>query len=597
MKPFAGLLEKILEKITGLDYLARKYKTLPEAETITGFMSNALDCLDIRYAFNTRQIKLIPKSGPLVVVANHPFGAIDGMILTLLICSIRKDVRVLGNYFLARIPGMRDILISVDPFGTRSSHGKNLQPLRESVRWLKQGGVIVTFPSGEVSSWSLKHQRIMDPAWSRTIGKLVQMSEANVLPVYFHGRNSLLFQYAGMVHPLLRTCLLPRELIRKQGTEVRLRLGQSISWATLKRLDSSEKVTRYIRFRTYLLRNVDATVLNTRRHEQVDKTGRLKQQEIIDKIPIEQIQAEVSALPQQQCLITSGDLKIYYTTASQSPMLMQEIGRLREVTFRQASEGTGKAVDIDLFDSYYHHLFLWNCEKQEVVGAYRLGIVSEILNKYGRKGLYTHSLFRYKKKILPLLGSAIEVGRSFVRSEYQKSFSALNLLWKGIGIFVVQQKEYPVLFGPVSISKDYEILSRHLIIDCLTLNNFENRLSSMVKPRRPYRSSRKGAWIKQEMGAIEDLSLVSDIVSELEHDNKGIPILVKQYLKLGGKFIGFNIDPDFNNVVDGLILVDLRDTDRQILNKYMGAERAQLFLDGLSSQLSEPAQDSFYRMK
>ncbi len=587
LKPVSGILERCLEVLTGLDYLAGKYRQLPKSNKVTDFLEHILDCLQVRYSLNINALEQIPKSGPLVVVANHPFGAIDGIILTLIICSQRDDVRVLGNYFLGRLPGLRKILISVDPFGTSASTEKNLRPLRDSVRWLQQGGVIVTFPAGEVSSWSMQQQRVTDPVWSKTIGKLVQMSQASVLPVYFHGRNSLTFQNAGMVHPLLRTCLLPWELIRKQDSTIQLRLGQNIQWTTLKRLDTAEKVVRYLRFRTYLLRNISSGDTRPVLPELIRKSQQ-HSQPVQTAIAKTALQAEVAALPESSCLTESGEFQIFSTTADQSPLLLQEIGRLREITFRQVGEGTGKSTDIDLYDSYYHHLFLWHREKQEIVGAYRLGVVQDILPRFGRKGLYTYSLFKYKKKILPLLSCAIEVGRSFVRAEYQKSFSALNLLWKGIGIFVVRHGKCPVLFGPVSISKDYEILSRHLIVDCLTLNNFENTLSALVKPRRPYRSKRKDAWIKQEMSAIDDLSLVSDIVSELENDKKGIPVLVKQYLKLGGKFVGFNIDPDFNNVVDGLILVDLRETERQILNKYMGKERAEQFLASLQAQTGLP---------
>lgn len=580
-KPVAHLLERSAERLTGLDYLARKYRTLPVVDDVDGFLQQALDCLRVHFSLNSEALDHFPEHGPVIVVANHPFGAIDGMILTLLVYRLRRDVRILGNYFLARIPGISDLLFAVDPFAGKGSATRNLRPLRDCLKWLQQGGVVISFPSGEVAHYSLRQQRIIDPPWSKTIGKLVQASQATVFPVYFHGRNSLLFQYAGLLHPLLRTCLLPHELIRKQGETIRLQAGEPLEWSKLKRLDSAEKITRYLRLRTFLLHN----------HLQVSKPPRgrnhnnikLKEspaKKIIAAIPVHQLMTEIESLTPSQCLIESGEYEVYIARADDIPMVMQEIGRLRELTFRQAGEGTGRSMDLDLYDSYYHHLFLWNREQHELVGAYRLGIVHEILQHYGRKGLYTCSLFRFKSGIVPLLDRAIEVGRSFVRCEYQKSFLALNLLWRGIGVFVAEHPTCPVLFGPVSISNEYGLVSRHLLVDCLRLHNFEPALSPYVKARRPWRSGGDLSWRKQDLDAIDDLNLVSDIVSAMEKDNKGVPILVRQYLKLGGRFVGFNIDPEFADVVDGLIFVDLRNTRRSMLNKYMGADHAAAFLAG-----------------
>jgi len=580
-KPVARLLERSAERLTGLDYLARKYRTLPVADDVAGFLQQALDCLRVRFTLNSEALDHFPEHGPVIVVANHPFGAIDGMILTLLVYRLRRDVRILGNYFLARIPGISDLLFAVDPFAGKGSATRNLRPLRDCLKWLQQGGVVITFPSGEVAHYLLRQQRIIDPPWSNTIGKLVQASRATVFPVYFHGRNSLWFQCAGLLHPLLRTCLLPHELIRKQGETIRLQAGEPLEWSKLKRLDSAEKITRYLRLRTFLLRN----------HVQVSKPSRSMKHDsvnlkdspakkIIAAIPVHQLKAEIESLPPSQCLIESGEYEVYLARAADIPMVMQEIGRLRELTFRQAGEGTGRSMDLDLYDSYYYHLFLWNREQQQLVGAYRLGLVHEILQHYGRKGLYTCSLFKFKRGILPLLDRAIEVGRSFVRFEYQKSFFALNLLWRGIGVFVAEHPACPVLFGPVSISREYGLVSRHLLVDCLSLHNFEPALSPYVKARHPWRSGGQLAWHRQDLDAIDDLNLVSDLVSAMEKDNKGVPILVRQYLKLGGRFVGFNIDPEFADVVDGLIFVDLRNTQRSMLNKYMGADHAAAFLAG-----------------
>ena len=222
-------------------------------------------------------------------------------------------------------------------------------------------------------------------------------------------------------------------------------------------------------------------------------------------------------------------------------------------------------------------MFIWNTKKQEVVGAYRLGIASNIIKKYGKKGLYTFSLFHYKNKLVPQLQNAIELGRSFIRLEYQKSFQPLNILWKGISKYVAVQREYPILFGPVSISRDYKIESRKLIIGALKKNSFNKEFAKYVRARNPFKSKQRYQWQTDDLRTVNDIELVSDMVSQIESDKKGIPILVKQYLRLGGQFLGFNIDPQFNDVVDGLIVVDFRQTDMKILEKLMGKQEARVF--------------------
>jgi putative hemolysin len=279
-----------------------------------------------------------------------------------------------------------------------------------------------------------------------------------------------------------------------------------------------------------------------------------------------------------QQLAESGSLKVFFARSAQIPWLMQELGRLRELTFRAVGEGTGKASDIDLYDSYYLHLFIWNEESREVVGAYRLGLADEIVEKYGKKGFYSHSLFRYSKRLLKAINPAIELGRSFIRPEYQRSFAPLMLLWKGIGQFVANHPRYAVLFGPVSISNDYCSVSQQLLIDFLRANNYDAELSRHIRPRKPYRGALRPIWRQAELAGMGSIDNVSELVAIQESGEKGVPVLIKQYLKLGGRLLGFNVDKDFNDCIDGLIMVDLRQTDERVLQKYMGREGAAAFL-------------------
>jgi len=305
--------------------------------------------------------------------------------------------------------------------------------------------------------------------------------------------------------------------------------------------------------------------------------AQIEQAPVASAIPDTLLRAEVEALPAEQRLVESGQYLIQYARAAQIPWCLQEIGRLRELTFRAAGEGTGKASDIDLFDAYYLHLFLWDREAKMIVGAYRMGLADEILARYGKRGLYTQSLFRYGPRLLHTLNPAIELGRSFVRAEYQRSFSPLLLLWRGIGQFILRSPHYAVLFGPVSISNSYAPVSRELMVDYLSANNSEAGLARHVKPRRPFRVDRSKIRKEVEVTDLKDIEHLSRVIARIEHDSKGVPILLKQYLKLGGRLLGFNADDHFGDALDGLVVVDLRASEPRVLARYMGAEGAAAF--------------------
>jgi putative hemolysin len=290
------------------------------------------------------------------------------------------------------------------------------------------------------------------------------------------------------------------------------------------------------------------------------------------------LNAEVEALAPDRCLVTSGLFRVLCAPASEIPRCLQEIGRLREVTFRAVGEGTGKSSDLDLFDPHYLHLFIWNTEAAELVGAYRLGLADEILALHGKRGLYTNSLFRCGPQVLRRINPAIELGRSFVRSEYQKSFSPLMLLWRGVGQFVVRNPRYAVLFGAVSISNRYAQLSRELMVDFLRLHRIDPALARYVKPRRPFRGRRLAMADEINSTHLHNVEELSQLLAQIESDGKGVPILLKQYLKLGGRLLGFNLDDQFADALDGLVVVDLRRTDIGVLNHYMGEDGAKTFL-------------------
>jgi hypothetical protein len=298
---------------------------------------------------------------------------------------------------------------------------------------------------------------------------------------------------------------------------------------------------------------------------------------VTPEIPRARLKAEIDALSPGQCLVERGRFQVYCARARQIPWALQEIGRLRELTFRAVGEGTGRCSDLDLFDAFYLHLFVWDAHAAAIAGAYRLGLVDEVLARHGKRGLYTHSLFKYRTRLLHALNPAIELGRSFVRAEYQRSFAPLLLLWSGIGRFVERSPQYAILFGAVSISGRYAPASRRLIVEYLSAYRVDTRLARQVRPRRPFRDGARTAAPNAAISASGSLDELSRRIAQIEHDRKGVPVLLRQYLQLGGRLLGFNLDRDFADTLDGLIMVDLREVEEAVLARYMGKRGAAAF--------------------
>lgn len=527
------------------------------------FSAKVLTTMGIEVDVMQEQLDRIPKEGPCVVVANHPFGGIEGLILCSLLREIRPDTKLLANELLAMIPDLRDSFFFVDAFESKAAIARNLGPTRRAMRWVKDGHLLGAFPAGEVSHLKLRKRAVIDPPWNSATARIIKKTGATVIPVFFDGYNSRLFQAAGLIHPRLRTVMLPTEMLRKRNATVTVRVGRPIKPERLARFDDPNNLNDYLRVRTYLLKP-ESKVAHVE-HE----TG--PQAKVIDATPKTTLVDEIADLPSEQMLLTQGEFDVFYMRNPQCPGLMRELGRLRELTFRDVGEGTGEDRDIDRFDDYYLQLVVWNREKSDVVGGYRLGATDEILPHYGKDGLYTNTLFKYRKNLLRQLDPALELGRSWVALDYQRSFSPLMLLWKGIGTYLCRNPKYRYLFGPVSISADYSSMSKQLLRAFLTQNEYLPNLGKLIKPRNPMKKKDVRPFDRRAFSTVAgSLEEANELVKELEADGKPAPILLKQYLKLNGRLMGFNVDPDFGNVLDGLILIDVPNMDERTLKKYLG---------------------------
>lgn len=578
--PVQGALQRVLL----LDRMMEMYAQIQQMPGDRSFSEKLLTCLEVEPRISPLDFSRIPKEGPVVVVANHPFGLIEAAILAAILPTIRPDVKIMSNFVVSTFTEVRDLCIFVDPFGGQESVKANQKGIRDCIQCLRQGGMLVVFPAGEVAHLDLRQRQITDPPWSEMIARLARIGRASVLPMYFRGSNSALFHILGAIHPRFRTAMLPHEFLNKQHTAIELRVGNPIGLKKLQSFADDASLIRYLRHRTYLLEGRESYAKPTpgklaflRR-----RTHKTALQPVIAAVDAEVLAAEVGSLAKEHFLAESGDLTAVLARAHEVPACLREIGRLRELTFRQTGEGTGKSIDLDEFDAYYRHLFIWNKETREVVGAYRLGASDEILNRFGTKGLYTNTLFAYKRAFVDRIGPALEMGRSFVRAEYQKNYAPLLLLWKGIGKFVARSPRYKVLFGPVSISNEYNPASRQLIVKFLETYSQCEDLAKLVRARSPFRTRplRVLEDLNEDLNgaAVWDIEELSALIADIETDQKGVPVLLKQYLKLGGKLLAFNLDSHFADALDGLIVVDLTQTDARVLERYMGKEGAAGFM-------------------
>jgi putative hemolysin len=553
----------LLARAVGLTSLGRAYARAADGDPAIDFCARALAVLEIDVDVPPDALAQLPPSGPSIVVANHPSGALDGLALLTVIRRVRTDARLLGNQWLRYLPELRECLVPVDVFGTPASAvRRNGTALRSAIKWLAGGGCLAIFPSGEVAHDERPNGSIVDSPWRNTAAELAMRTGATVVPMFIGGANSRLFRTAGRVHPVLRTLLLPRELWAKRGSTVSVKVGRSIAPGELASRSDASSRTALLRSRVEYLSTAPA---------EIDyRAPRAAPCPVAPRGLATAIDANIAAIGSSM-VTESGAFQVYCASAGELPAILPEIGRLRELTFRGVGEGTGLARDLDRFDQLYRHLFVWNRERREIAGAYRMGATDAL----GVENLYTRTLFDYDESLLRQIGPALELGRSFVQPDYQRDFSPLLLLWKGISRLIVQQPRYRRLFGVVSISDLYDTTSRQLLLKFLKNTRFDADLGRLVRAKNPPAPSFADTVDAVTVERLED---VCALVRQIEPDGKDIPVLLRQYLKLNAKLLGFTVDASFGNVLDGLVLVDLDHVDPAILARYMGKPALQQFL-------------------
>ncbi|HZJ20759.1 MAG TPA: lysophospholipid acyltransferase family protein [Pricia sp.] len=564
-----------LLRVTKLSDLGKWYDTVRHLDG-PAFLDATLEHYEIDYEIPAEDLKRLPKEGPYITVSNHPLGGMDGIVLMQIMLRHRSDYKIMTNFLLERFEPMKPYIFPVNPFENRKEAKSSLTGFKNAMLHLRDGHPFGIFPAGEVSTRK-EGKIIVDKAWEEAAIKLIRRAEVPVVPIYFHARNSKLFYRLAKINDAFRTAKLPSEVYSQKYRPIKVRIGQPISVDTQNEQHGIEELGELLRRKTYILANAYE---KERLIDQLPTTLKLPKQprKIAKAIRKELIEGEITKLVEKdRRMVQSKNYEVFLAPASEIPFTLQEIGRQREITFREIGEGTNNSIDIDKFDAYYHHMFLWDKEAKVIAGAYRMGLGSEIFKKYGIDGFYLQDLFRFEPELFGMMRQSIEMGRAYIMKEYQLKPMPLFLLWKGIVHTTLRHPEHKYLIGGVSISNQFSKFSKSLMIEFMKSHYWDPYVAQYVRPKKEFKVKLKDAdkeFVFDETQA--DLNKFDRMIDEVEPGNLRLPVLIKKYIKQNAKVVAFNVDPLFNNAVDGLMYIKIADLPESTVKPVMEEFQAEL---------------------
>ena len=567
---FGWALMKILN-LNALNKIYNNNKHLKDIEFINALIND----IEIKFEIPEEDLKRIPKTGPFITISNHPLGGVDGILLLKLLLDHRPDFKILANFLLHRIEPMKTYVMPVNPFEEKKELHSNLGGFKASLEHLKTGHPLGIFPAGEVSIYK-DGKLIVDKPWEETVMKLIQRAKVPIVPIYFHAKNSKLFYRMAKMSDTLRTAKLPSEVLTQKGRLIKVRIGNAISVNTQDEYKTLEDFTNFLRTKTYMLANPfeKKKLINS-----LPKKLKFPKppKNIVNPVSLSIIEKEIYLLQKNnKRLLQSKNYEVYLAEATSIPNIIQEIGRLREITFREVGEGTNNAIDLDKFDAYYHHMFLWDKDEKMIAGAYRMGLGSQIYSKYGIDGFYLQELFRFDQELFQMMSKSIEMGRAFIIKKYQMRPMPLFLLWKGIVHTTLRYPEHKYLIGGVSISNKFSEFSKSLMIEFMKSNYYDPYIAQYIKPKKEYKVKLKDADKDFIFDASEaDLNKFDKIIDEVEPGSLRLPVLIKKYIKQNAKVVAFNVDPLFNNAVDGLMYIRIAELPESTVKPVMEEFQAE----------------------
>ena len=568
---FVGWILLRILRISTINKIYDKNKNKSELD----FLNGVLDDCNIKFEVPEDDLKRIPKEGPFITISNHPLGGIDGVLLLKLLIEKRADYKIIANFLLHRIAPLKPYVMPVNPFETRKDVKSSVAGIKSALSHLREGKPLGIFPAGEVSTYKDGKLKV-DKPWEEGAVKLIKKAEVPVIPIYFHAQNSKLFYFLSKISDTLRTAKLPSEVISQGGRVVRVRIGKPISVKDQSDFKDIPSFCEFIRKKTYMLANPfeKAHKLISTQNIKIKKPAK----KIAAQKNVDSFINEVNILRAKNSrLLESKNYEVFFAGAKEIPNLLHEIGRLREITFREVGEGTNKSLDLDKYDKYYSHLFLWDRESSCLVGAYRMGLGKDIFKKYGINGFYVQTLFKIEPELHQMMSNTIEMGRAFIVSEYQQKPMPLFLLWKGIVHVTLRYPEYKYLMGGVSISNQFSDFSKSLMIEFMKSHYYDPYIAQYIYAKKEYKVKLKDGDKDFVFDATKaDMQKFDKIIDEIEPGALRIPVLLKKYVKQNARLVAFNVDPKFNNAVDGLMYIKVADIPESTVKPVMEEFQAEL---------------------
>ncbi len=565
----------LLLKVTRISKMNRGYDTLSHLEGVE-YISRTLDLYGVTFEIPEEDLKRLPKEGAFITLSNHPLGGLDGGLLLKLLLTHRSDFKIIGNFLLHNFKPLRPYVMPVNPFEDRKDAKSSIKGIKDSILHLKEGKPLGIFPAGEVSTIKEGKQYI-DKAWEPGAMRLVKKAKVPVIPIYFHARNSRLFYRLAAISGTLRTAKLPSEMFSQDNKVIKIRIGNPVSVKDQEEYTNLDDFTSFLRKKTYMLANpFEKKTLR----ESIPQNLKLPKspKEIAVEGNINAIESELQyCRDNDKRLLTSKNYEVFLAKKKHIPNVVHEIGRLREITFREIGEGTNNSLDLDPFDEYYHHMFLWDNGAKKMVGAYRMGMGSEIYTNRGIDGFYLQDLFRFEPELHKMMNESIEMGRAFIIKEYQQRPMPLFLLWKGIVHCTLRFPEHKYLIGGVSISNKFSNFTKSLMIEFMKSHYYDPYVAQYVRPKKEFKVKLKDAdkdFVFDESKS--DLNKFDKIIDEVEPGSLRIPVLIKKYIKQNAKVVAFNVDPLFNNAVDGLMYIRIADLPDSTVKPVMEEFQAEL---------------------
>ena len=568
---FSGWLLLKTLRISQLNYIYEKHKDKEDIE----FLNAILNEVKIKFEIPKEDLERIPEKGAFITISNHPLGGIDGILLLKLLLEKRSDYKIIANFLLHRIKPLKKYVMPVNPFEERKEAKSSIIGIKNALIHLKNGNPLGIFPSGEVSTFK-DGKLVVDKPWEEGAIKIIKKAKVPIIPIYFHAKNSKLFYLLSGISDTLRTAKLPSELLNQKNRIIKVRIGKPITIKEQESFTVLDDFHNYLRKKTYILANPfekDTSYINTSNFK-LNKSPK----NVISPISSKLIEKEIAILNNNNSLLfRSKNYKIYLADSKDIKNSLLEIGRLRELTFREIGEGTNKALDLDKYDEYYKHLFLWDNINNKIVGAYRMGLGTEIFKIYGVEGFYINELFKIEPELFTMMGSTIEMGRAFIIQEYQQKPMPLFLLWKGIVHVTIRYPEHKYLMGGVSISNKFSNFSKSLMIEFMKSHYYDPFVAQYVHPKKEYKVKLKDAdkdFVFDNTKA--DMNKFDKIIDEIEPGSLRLPVLLKKYVKQNAKLVAFNVDPKFNNAVDGLMYMRIADLPEGTVKPVMEEFQAEL---------------------